>query len=407
MARRLKPCQSYNYKPSNMEHNDSSTDYTSFSESESFLTVHADDTNSKKDSTISSPTICSAKSVLCPSQYTNALCKEKKKNILYVDDLSLFSLKPPPATLQRRVIYEDAQTLPYMFFQTKGWKANDALFTKKDNKLTLTSYPFTKTIDHEHCTVAQSLDHYKALCFMQQPLSISKNLKLSSQLRVRIYGASTHPFTQKEGFVYNAVEDYRLACGGIALWDFCTGVQAFTVLTKKSVYALYGRNAEPSKTTCKEPYFLQSKLLYTMEPSQESIDCSIEYCAQTNSFVWVVEGTERCSVKSVGSRCTTMDTAIDNGFASKEVTLRQCWVGFGTFTFLDAMHPIGSVPGTALVPLLPNNQYTQSNVLQKNVHFYNYDGHQLHKLWGQGCSLTIHSLSLCREVESTKTIKNL
>jgi hypothetical protein len=160
-----------------------------------------------------------------------------------------------------------------------------------------------------------------------------------SKISVETHKTVDHPFGRDLFYVEDPLDDLRLATAGITMVDLISDIVAYVVFTNKSIYAIYGR-----LEWVHNGGFLHAIPIGRRnwcEPLNDYEIVGIGYSRNRGSLRWYIRGHVVLEVPQVGNKLPTskIDLMLDTSGLDQNVCPHFWWVGFGTFSFLDAHKP--------------------------------------------------------------------
>jgi hypothetical protein len=340
-------------------------------------------------------------------------CCEKDRLVLF-DTFNRFKLVSPE---KRFCLYDVCgrmmSTVRFSMFGNHYYTADDAQLENDMGFLNVSSQPFYNTTPYgaQGATEDGYLDHYKFVAFSECafPAQPCKELYYESCAAVMTQQTEDHPFRRDKHNVEDPLDDPRLATAGVSMFDFETHVLADVLFTNKSIYAAYGR-----LPTCREgsrdaAAFLAMTKIGTRDACKPLCDfqnVGIGYDKDRGLLRWYINGNETYRVTQIGHRPPNAKNSLvlDHGGREETVCPKQFWIGFGTYTYLDAHKPnnaegaetralvrLVSLPGYYFYPLRPDAD-TGAPVLDDT--FYDDDSLPGSRVWGQGAILRLQHIKV-------------
>lgn len=246
----------------------------------------------------------------------------------------------------------------YMFFSVPGVvTANDGTTSVSGSGLTINSSPFTYSNN-------TSLDHVKYLVFRKAPfktqVGLNKEILFEADMSVKQTGLDTIPQQLKAapGTINGIVDskiDPRPCCGAFNVVDFNTLLVFDFIITNKMVYALverlpfnlpeWGGSQTYNAYTHLIPVHAR-EICENDDPLDDILKLGISYDYTRGVVKWLIKNKEVFRINNPGKfldakyRVTQITPIGQPAYPQHVVRSPDLWVGFGTFSLLEASYPI-------------------------------------------------------------------
>ena len=207
-------------------------------------------------------------------------------------------------------------------------------------------------------------------------------------------------------YIRNIYEDYRLCCAGPIVYDVITNVMIAILITNDYLYAYYG--VLPVNSGSSRACFEAVIPLCTINDNMHDLGIGVT----SGCINYYVNERLYYTVSDIGQRLADMYQMVDYGGIASSIKLQTLKLGFGSFTFLD--HQLPNNYGrefvikdrttyrvqSGLLQLLPLSMYYEPYPNFGGYHepvtpqsFASDQNDSNHKLWGQGITMRIESIS--------------